>query len=260
MKRVSLLLLLFTGSVLGEDGLPRLELGAALFGLHAPDYRGAESDDSYLFPIPYIKYRGDRVRVDDGAKGLLFDSPDLEISISGNFTLPVDNDSEERDGMEELEPLFELGPSINYRFRKLDNSAWWVRLPLRFAYTLDSELEHVGYVIQPRISWRKPARRLGDWQLNFNTGPLYISEEYHDYYYSVNPEDATATRPVYDAEAGFSGWRTDFSYSRRIQQYWLGGFFRFNSLQGAEVEDSPLVFEKDSLIVGIAFGYVFYEE
>ena len=260
MKQFSLLLLLFVGSAFAEDRLPRLELGAALFGLHAPDYRGAKSDDSYLFPIPYIKYRGDRVKVDDGAKGLLFDSPDLEISISGNVTLPVDNDSKAREGMDELDPLFELGPSINYRFCQLDQSAWWLSLPLRFAYTLDTELEHVGYVIQPRISWRKPARRLGDWQLNFNTGPLYISEDYHDYYYSVDPEDATPTRPAYTAEAGFSGWRSDFSYSKRFQKYWLGGFVRYNSLQGAEIEDSPLVFEKDSLIVGLALGYVFFEK
>ena len=259
MKRVSLLLLFLTGPVFAGDSLPRIELGASLFGLHAPDYRGAESDDTYLFPIPYIKYRGERVKVDDGAKGLLFDSPDLEISISGNLTLPVNNDSEERDGMDDLESLFELGPSINYRFHQHENSSWWASVALRFAYTLDSELDHVGYVIQPRLSWNKPSRRLGDWQLNFNTGPLYISEEYHQYYYSVDPAEATPTRSAYDAEAGYSGWRTDFSYSKRFNQFWLGGFFRYNSLQGAEVEDSPLVLEKDSLIVGIALGYVFYQ-
>lgn len=259
MRRVSLLLLFFAGSVFAEDKLPRLEIGAALFGLHAPDYRGAESDDTYLFPIPYIKYRGDRFKVDDGARGLLFDSPDLEISISGNFSLPVENDSEERDGMDDLDPLFELGPSINYRFHRFENSAWWLGLPLRFAYTVDSELEYVGYVIQPRVSWTRPSRRLGDWQLSFNTGPLYISEAYHEYYYSVDPAEATPTRPAYDAQAGYSGWRTDFSYSRRIRQFWLGGFFRYNSLHDAEIEDSPLVREKDSLIVGIALGYVLHE-
>jgi len=33
--------------------------------------------------------------------------------------------------------------------------------------------------------------------------------------------------PAYDGDGGFSGYRSEFTYSRRIGQYWLGGFVRW---------------------------------
>jgi len=135
----SLLLALAIGAAQAGDDLPRLELGIAISALSAPDYSGSEDRNAYLIPFPYIKYRGDRLRIDEGAKGLLVDEPDLEISLSGNFTFPVDDETPEREGMDELEPTVEIGPSMNYRFHRLRRGAWWVDLPLRFAYTLDSE-------------------------------------------------------------------------------------------------------------------------
>lgn len=242
-----------------QEPLPRLELGASLFALNAPDYRGSESDDTYLFPIPYIKYRGERLRVDDGALGLFLNNPDLEITLSGNATVPVDGDTPEREGMEDLEPIFEIGPSLDYRFYRMEKSSWWVNLPLRFTYTIDSQFEHVGRVFQPRLEWRKPSRWLGDWKLGFNIGPVFASEEYHDYFYSVAASEATTDRPAYDADAGFSGIRTEFSYSKRIGKYWLGGFLRYDNLNNSEIEDSPLVLETESWLVGIALGWVFHE-
>jgi hypothetical protein len=53
----SLLLLLVSANLTAQDELPRLELGAGLFALNAPDYRGSSASDTYLLPVPYIKYR-----------------------------------------------------------------------------------------------------------------------------------------------------------------------------------------------------------
>lgn len=257
--RVSLLLLLFTTSAIAQDALPRLELGASILALSAPDYRGAGSDSSYFIPIPYIKYRGDRLRVDEGAQGIFVNTDDLLITLSGNITLAVDDDTPERDGMDELDAILEIGPSFNYRFYRMENSAWWLDLPLRFAYTIDSDFEHIGQVFQPRLSWRKPATRLGEWKLRFNFGPLYASNEHHEYFYSVRATEATATRPAFDADGGFSGLRTEFTYSKRFGQYWLGGFVRYDNLRDAEIEDSPLVVETESWVTGIALGWIFHE-
>ena len=136
---VSLILWLLASNALAQDPLPRLELGAGLLALRAPDYRGSKEASNYILPIPYIKYRGERVRVDDGAQGVIFESPDLLLTLSANLSLPADDDTPEREGMDKLEAIFEIGPALNYRFYEAQHSAWWIDLPLRFAYTLDSE-------------------------------------------------------------------------------------------------------------------------
>ena len=256
---VSLLLLMLTTSVIAENGLPRLELGASLFALSTPDYRGSRSESSYLIPIPYFKFRGDRVRVDDGAQGIFMKTDDLLITLSGNLSPPVDDDISEREGMDQLEAIAEIGPSFNYRLHKMPRSAWWLDLPLRFAMTIEGGFEQIGQIFQPRLSWRQPAKFIGDWKLRFNIGPLYASEKYHEYFYSVSTEDVTSSRPAYDADGGFSGLRSEFTYSKRFGKIWLGGFVRYDSLDNSEVEDSPLILEETSWTGGIALGWVFYE-
>jgi outer membrane protein len=256
---VSLALLLLAGAAMAQGPLPTLEIGAGVLALNTPEYRGSANSSSYLLPIPYIKYRGDRLRVDDGAKGIIFESKDLLFTLSANLSLPADDDTREREGMDELDAIFEIGPALNYRFYQMQHSALWIDLPLRFAYTLDSDFEHVGEVFQPRLSWRKPATRLGEWKFRFGIGPLFASKEYHAYFYSVDSADATSSRPAYEADGGFSGFRSEFTYSKRIGKYWLGGFIRYDNLNGAVIDDSPLVSETESWMGGIALAWVFHQ-
>ena len=131
---------------------------------------------------------------------------------------------------------------------------------MRFAFTIDRNFDNVGYVVSPRLSWRKPPRRLGEWKLRFNAGPVFASDDYHAYFYSVGEDDATIDRPAYDASGGYSGMRSEFSLSRRFGRYWLGGFIRYDNLRGAEFEDSPLVSTTDSWVAGLGLGYVFVEK
>lgn len=257
---LSLGLLLFCACPHAQELLPRLELGMGLIALSSPDYRGSAESSNYLLPAPYVKYRGDRLRVDEGADGIIFETPELLVKLSGNLSLPADETTPEREGMEKLAALIEIGPSLNWRFLPLERSAWWLDLPLRLAYTLNGDFEYVGHVFQPRLSWRRPMTRLGEWKLRFNFGPLYASDKYHDYFYSVSPADATAARPAFTAEGGFSGYRTEFTYSRRIGGYWLGGFVRYDNLRGSTIEDSPLVSRSASWMGGIALAWVFHED
>ena len=162
--------------------------------------------------------------------------------------------------LDELGATIEFGPSLEYRFYRHANSAWWLDLPLRLAYTLDSDFDSAGYVFQPRLAWRKPATRLGETKLRVNFGPLYASDDYHAYYYSVADDEIAPQRPAYDADGGFSGFRAEFTYSRRIGRYWLGGFLRYDSLRDSEVEDSPLVRDAESWMGGIALAWVFHED
>ena len=262
MKRpLASLILLFFAPLVIADGheLPRLELGVSLGVLDIPNYRGSKNSSTLVIPLPYIKYRGDRLKVDEGIQGIFFDSKDLVVSISGNGTLPVDDDNPERLGMDELDATLEIGPSLDYRLTKgIDQ--WWIELPLRLAFTLNSEFEHIGQVFQPRLVWRKPARRLYEWKLRAAFGPIYATGEFHDYYYRVNADEVLATRPAYNADAGFSGVRGTFSYSKRFGEFWLGGFVRYDSLSNSVVEDSPLVSDSSAWMAGIAVGWIFSDQ
>ena len=255
----SLILLLLTHNVLAQEPLPSLEIGAGLLAVSVPDYRGSRRSSIYVLPIPFLRYRGEHVRVDDGARGIFFESEDLSLSLSTNLALAGEDDTPERQGMDDLEPLIEIGPSLSYRFHKAQHGGLWIDLQLRYAYTLDSDFEHVGEIFQPRLSWRKPELQLGDWKLRASVGPLFASKDYHAYFYSVDDVDATSSRPAYDADSGYSGYRGEFTYSKRIGNYWLGGFFRYDNLNNSKIDDSPLVTETNSWMGGVALAWVFYQ-
>ena len=257
---VSLLLLLPAGSVMAQEPLPSLEVGVGVGVVSLPDYRGSSSSSTHVLPTPYLKYRGDRLRVDNGVRAFFFDSEDLTLTLSSNIALAGDNDTRERKGMNDLDPIIEIGPALNYRFHKMQHGDLWLDVPLRFAYTLNSDFDHVGEVFEPRLSWRKPATRLGEWKLRFSIGPLFASKKFHEYFYSVDRADATSTRPAYEAEGGYSGYRSEFTFSKRIGSYWLGGFFRYDNLDGSVIDDSPLVTDTDSWIGGVALAWVFYQK
>ena len=262
LRLISLTFLLASFNTLaGHQALPKLELGASLSLLNIPDYRGSQHSTTYLFPLPYIKYRGEQLKVDEGVQNVFLDSKNLVLSLSGSGTLPVNDTNPERIGMEELDATLELGPSLDYRFAQQNSGEWWLEIPLRLAFTFNSNLQHIGQVFQPRLAWRMPARHLYDWKLRVAIGPIYATSEFHDYYYSVNASDALASRPAFDADGGYSGFRSTFSYSKRYSkrygQLWIGGFVRYESLSHAVVEDSPLISEKDAWLAGIAFGWVF---
>lgn len=251
------LLLIAFNTYATEHQLPKFELGVSLAALSLPHYRGSAGSANYLIPIPYIKYRGERFQVDNGIEGILPISEDLILSISANASAPVNDDSPEREGMEKLKASVEIGPSLDYRLLRGARSSLWLELPLRFAVTVESNPQIIGRVIHPRLAWDKPYRRKGDWELHLAAGPIIASGQYHDYYYSVDPVDALPTRPAFQAEAGYSGLRADFTFSKRFDELWLGGFIRYDSLNGSVIENSSLVSKNSTWTSGIALTWVF---
>ena len=259
MKLLVSLLALFAGNAIATDELPSLELGAGLLAVSLPDYRGARRSSTKVAPIPFIRYRGEHVRIDDGARGIFYESENLSISLSTNLSIVGEDDTPERQDMDDIESVVEIGPLISYRFHRLEHSGFWLDLPYRVAYTLDKDFDHVGEVFQPRISWRKPELKLGDWKMRASLGPLFASRDYHSYYYSVSEVDATPERPAYDAQGGYSGYRGEFTFSKRFGSFWLGGFLRYDDLDDSKIDDSPLVSKTDYWMGGVAVAWVFYD-
>jgi outer membrane protein len=240
-------------------GHAKFEWGIGMAALSHPDFRGSSNNQNGLLPLPYIRYRGDRLRVEDGIEGRLFKTPDLLLSVSGNGTPRSDKNNPERVGMDRLDATMELGPSLEYRVDHDDHSSLWFELPLRYAFNLEKSLDSVGRVLHPRLAWRWPAQRKYDWKLNFSAGPLFADASYLGYRYNVTPAEVTPTRAAYTASDGYAGMRADYTYSRRIDRMWFGGFVRFDSIEGSSIADSPLVTRDNNLTIGLGLAWVFDE-
>ena len=246
--------------------LPKWELGVGISALRIPAYRGAEGADNYLLPFPYVVYRGDRLRVDEeGMRGSIFKSPRLRLdfSLAGNLPVP-DEGVKARTDMPALDPLGEIGPSLDVSLWNSnagvhqDSIELWLRLPVRAAFSVgDPLLATRGWVFSPTLNaiYRQPAE---DYVLRWNLslGPLFATEPYHDYFYGVPVQYATATRTEYDAESGYSGSRISLGISMNRQHWYLGAFLRYDDLRGAVFEDSPLVETKSYFALAVVVSRV----
>jgi outer membrane scaffolding protein for murein synthesis (MipA/OmpV family) len=90
-------------------------------------------------------------------------------------------------------------------------------------------------------------------------GPVFNDRRYNEYYYQVDPQFATPTRPAYSASGGYGGTQFTVTASRRFGQVWFGAFARAYGLRGAVFQDSPLVQQRSALYAGIGIAYIFAE-
>jgi outer membrane scaffolding protein for murein synthesis (MipA/OmpV family) len=255
-------LLLFALSTARAQELPLWEVGIGAGVLHLPYYRGVDQTRVYGIPFPYLIYRGKYLRVDEsGAHGRLFqsDAVKLELSLAGGVPVTGDGNSP-RQGMPDLDPTVELGPSMEIRLwqnhdhrRKL-----WLNLPLRSAISVSlQKIAQQGWTFTPYVEYTVESPHPGDWKLGLAWGPLYADSAYHDYFYAVEPGYATLTRPAYSSPGGYSGNRVTLSLQRNIGDLWIGAFARYDDLSHAAFLDSPLVNTHHYLATGLAFTWIF---
>jgi len=244
---------------------PEWEFGVGATGFTLPDYRGSDESRGYLFPLPYVIYRGEHLRVDrQGMRGIFFQSDRVEINLSLAASPPVNSDENRaRQGMPHLDPTLEIGPRVDIMLARDEGRQWalQLRIPARAAIATDlSYTKGVGYVVSPHLNLTThPVLEGGRWNLGAQLGPIWASSEYHQYYYGVESRFATPERPAYDAPGGYAGSSALVSLTRRIGKWWVAGFARYDTLKGAAFEDSPLVRRDYAVMAGIAFAWVFAE-
>ena len=256
-------ILLFSMNAYGEETSTNQkaswQLGVGVGGLSLPHYRGSDQTANYYSPIPYIRYDGDRLKVDrEGGRYNFYDDKDVRVDVSLAFSLAVDSeDNNARLGMFNLGHIIEVGPRVQYKlYQSKDNNVRFrFALPLRAAFATDfNNTENIGLVFAPYLQLRYFNT---GWESAFSLGPIWANEEYHDYFYEVESQYATINRPTYNAKSGYSGSRFTFSMSKRFDKIYFGLFARYDYLKGASFIDSPLVKQNDSFILGVALSWVF---
>jgi MipA family protein len=240
---------------------PLWELGFGIGGVAFNDYRGASTMHAYPVPLPYFIYRGDFLRADrDGVHGRFLDWKYLEIDLSLNATAPVfSHNSEPRAGMPDLRSTVEFGPSLKWHLWRSSDQRLRLdlRTPVRDAFTISSPPETIGWVFAPNFAVDYLGTgHVAGWNFGLLSGPLYAQRRYHQYFYGVAPQFATATRPAYDAPGGYAGAQLLVSASKRFGDYWFGAYLRHDWLQGAVFEASPLVQQRSYWSGGLGFVWL----
>ena len=233
------------------------EAGIGVGAISGPDYRGSEEYSHYVAPIPYFIYRGKYIQTDrDGVRGKLFTRDDFEFNLSMSASITPESDENTlREGMPKLYSTVEFGPALNINLTG-DNfrEGWMMHLPLRGVVAVGGgDTDYVGWLVHPQLAFRTEIEK---WNFTFRTGVYYASDDYHDHYYTVAEEYATAARPEFEADAGYSGWSNSWAMSRAIDHYRIAFFIRYDNLRGAEFEESPLVETTDSVAGGLALIWV----
>ncbi|HQS81765.1 MAG TPA: MipA/OmpV family protein [Thiobacillus sp.] len=265
-RRLSLTALLFAccaGHAFAAEK-PLWELGAGISALSLPDYRGSDQASVYAIPFPYLIYRGEFLKADrHGIRGTFFGTDRIELNLSLGASLPVNSDDNRaRQGMPDLQPTVELGPSLDLNlWRTADRRTRLdLRLPVRTAVTVTGGMDDIGWVFSPRLNLDiTDVAGLAGWNMGLLAGPMYGSERNHDYFYTVAPQYATAGRPAFDAKGGYAGSQFMMSVSKRYPKYWLGAFARWDSLKGAAFADSPLVKSENYFAAGVGIAWILGE-
>ena len=245
------------------DQLPLWEVGVSLAAVDFPDYRGADQRTGYVLPLPFLVYRGDVFKVDrDGVRGLFFKTDAVELDISLNASIPVKSeDNRARQGMPDLDPTLEIGPTLNLTLYRgpTGKSATRLRLPVRGVIATDfRHAQWEGVVFQPQLTLDvHQLTPLSGWRVGVAAGPMFGDSRYNGYYYNVPPAFATPSRPAYTAPAGYAGTQLTLSTSRRFPSFWVGAFARWDGLNGAVFEQSPLVKRHQAFSFGLAVSWVF---
>jgi outer membrane protein len=258
MRRLAFALALAAALPARAEELPLWELGFGAAAISFPSYRGSSRQRTYVLPVPAFAYRGEILQVDrEKLRGLLFRSEDVEVELSVNGSVPVKSgDVAVREGMPDLDPTLELGPSVNIRLAHSPRRTLRLRLPVRAQVASDfHSVRDVGLLANPNLNL--DVRLDAGWRLGFVAGALFGDSRNHQYYYGVAPQFARAGRPAYEAPGGYSGAQFIAAVSKRFGSWLVGGFVKQDFLRGAAFEASPLVERRSNFAAGIAFTWTF---
>jgi len=241
------------------EPLPLWELGAGAALVSFPDYRGSDKQRSYVLPLPYVVYRGDVLQIDrEKVRGLLFKTDRVELDVSVNGSVPVrSGNNPARQGMPDLDPTLELGPSLNFLLAQ-DPQRFKVtlKLPLRAVIACDFHRVHnAGLLANPQLNLDLQMQQ--GWKLGLVAGALFGDRRYHDYFYRVGPQYASVGRPAYEAPGGYSSAQFIAAASKRFDQFWLGAFIKVDNIHHAAFAASPLVARRSNLAAGFGISWVF---
>ncbi len=185
---------------------PLWELGAGLAAPPTPRLPGLRSKTGFICsPTPTSSTAAISCRsTGNASRDEIFKTDTVLLDVSLYGQVPVkSSDNDARRGMPDLDPTFEVGPSLNITLleNRQDRYKLNLSLPVRAVFSTDFwSIRHEGWVFSPQLSFEKNDFIAGTGlNLGISAGPIFADSGYNSYYYSVDPAYATASRPSYAA-------------------------------------------------------------
>lgn len=197
--------------------LPLWEAGVVAGAVTAPAYPGATERSGRVLALPFLVYRGEVIRTDQGGIGARLvhnDRVDFDVGFAGS--LPSRNVAA-RDGMPELGLLLEFGPRLKYLIAyPTRTSRLRIELPLRSVFEVRAGVRRQGATFEPRLVFDN--RETGSpWGYDLSLGAVFGERGINRYLYDVAPQYATAARPAYSASGGLMLMRAGTSVNYRFR-------------------------------------------
>lgn len=252
------------GAKEAEQLLPKWEIGAGPSYISFPAYPGSKKRTDLLLPFPYITYRSETLTLDQREiKKPLLELGPFELDLSLSLSVPVSSkDIKAREGMKDLDGAIGLGPVLKYTLYRKYISDIKLELPVRAIIASDFKSVHQeGFVTSPGIyyNYRRNFSKNQRFKATFGVSADFATAQYNDYFYGVDPHEASATRPAYKVTGGFANMNYTTSLNWHIGQFWLGAFYNMRDLSDSVTVNSPLVETKHSQTFGLAFAWIFYK-
>lgn len=252
-----------------DEAQPLWEFGVGGGYVNSPNYpSSSERNDVALF-APYVVYRGDVFRLGGGggARAVVAEDDNYEFDLSFGGAFSADSeDNTVREGMPELDFLFEVGPQLihkvkQYKFDGGGKGRLNARLQARAVFSTDfGSIDNRGYVFEPTLSYQQRGVMFENTSLSASFSMNFATEALHDYFYQVDNQFATAQRSEYDAKGGYLGSDFSVSISFPIRKN-MRGFFgtTMQIMHGAANRSSPLFEKKVTYSLGVGFVWRLYE-
>ncbi len=245
---------------------PLWEVRLAGFGSYGQAYPAAEDSQLNVVPLPFPIYRGKFLRVgDDTEKPVrtrIFRRDRIKLDIDFGLNFPVDSDEVDvRNGMPDLDLLAEAGPELEVQFtNQLLGGDLFLALQARGAVSLDGlDPSWRGMVFSTEF---KHKRQLFSQRTELLTRltPEWGSNDYMDFFYTVDPAFATASRPAYQARSGYLGTKLSFVLAHDFtREFEIRTGVRFGFYGGAANRNSPLFANDTTTVAYVAFLWKFWE-
>ena len=242
--------------------LPLWELGVGFGAIHQSYYTGTKQTRQFAFPTIVPTYRGKVFKSDDeGIRAQLFKSDRIKLDLSADLNLSIDSDDIDlRLGMDDIENIVQFGPSFEVLLKETSNSRLFLNVPIRGVFEVGSGMESSGFNISPNIFYQRDFTMLDNkWKFGATAGPQFGSSDYHNIYYGVDDQFVTADRAVYKTNSGYSGSRVQLTLNSKNQKRFMLWFLRYENIDGASFDDSPLVETNSNLTVGFLYTHNFFK-
>ena len=237
---------------------PLWELGAIGALAVTPAYPGSEDRSRRALALPFLIYRGEVFRADQGGIGArLVKRERVEFDVGLAASLPANSeDVAVRAGMPNLGTLVEVGPRLKMTLAQLTpSSRVRLDLPLRAVLEARDGLRAQGFTYEPKLVYELRGPQ-GAWSFDANLGVVVGERKINRYFYEVRPAFATASRPAFEADPGLMLVRTGVSGSRMLNgDVRLFGFVRLESYAAAANRDSPLLKRDTGASAGFGFSW-----